>query len=366
MRVCVVARPGVGGVARVLEAMFRRLPTRGVTGTAVLSGLEGTEMLDVAKKHGWDVVRLDMKREVSFVSDGLAFLKLRRRVRGHDVVHAHAAKAGALVRIARPDAPIVYAPHGFYFTYHPEGSKAWNKYLALEQRLAPGAKLLHCVSAAERDVAVKHGLVLDADDAVVLPNPIPPRRADAPNVTPSESDERVVLMAARLAEPKDPLTFVRAAGLVDASLNARFLLVGEGPLLDEAKAEAAKLPAGRVVFVPAKADVRTLLSGSRVAVLSSRSEAMPLFLLEALAEGVPAVATDLPGCREASGDAALYVPVGDAASLAESVTRLLRDASLRRRMSKTATQRAPLFDEDRWLDGLLGMYARATSGEGSR
>jgi len=365
VRVCVVARPGVGGVARVLEAMFRRLPARGVTGTAVLSGLEGTEMLDVARKHGWDVVRVDMKREVSFVSDGLAFLKLRRRVRGHDLVHAHAAKAGGLVRIARPDAPIVYAPHGFYFTYHPEGSKAWNKYLALEQRLAPGAKLLHCVSAAERDAAVRHGLVFDAEDAVVLPNPIPPRRADAPlttkTVTPSESDERVVLMAARLAEPKDPLTFVRAAGLVDASLNARFLLVGEGPLLDAAKAEAAKLPAGRVVFVPAKADVRTLLAGSRVAVLSSNSEAMPLFLLEALAEGVPAVATDLPGCREASGDAALYVPPGDAAALAESVTRLIGDASLRRRMAKAATNRAPLFDEDRWLDGLVAMYERAVA-----
>src|SRR6185503_5341653 len=177
--------------------------------------------------------------------------------------------------------------------------------------------------------------------------PIPPRRADAPKITPSESDERVVLMAARLAEPKDPLTYVRAAGLVDASLNARFLLVGEGPLLAAAKAEAAKIPAGRVVFVPAAADVRTLLAGSRVAVLSSGSEAMPLFLLEALAESVPAVATDLPGCREASGDAALYVPPGDAAALAEAVTQLLRDAALRRRMAKAASARAPLFDEDR-------------------
>jgi glycosyltransferase involved in cell wall biosynthesis len=361
VRVCVVARPGVGGVARVLEAMFRRLPERGVTGTAVLSGLEGTEMLDVAKKHGWDVVRVDMKREVSFVSDGLAFLKLRRRLRGHDIVHAHAAKAGGLVRIARPDAPIVYAPHGFYFTYHPEGSKEWNRYVALERRLAPGAKLVHCVSAAERDLAVTHGLVLDAEDAVVLPNPIPPRRADAPKTAPTETDERVVLMAARLAEPKDPLTFVRAAGLVDASLNARFLLVGEGPLLDEAKSEAAKLPDGRVVFVPARADVRTLLAGSRVAVLSSRSEAMPLFLLEALAEGVPAVATDLPGCREASGDAALYAPPGDAAALADAVARVLRDAALRRRLSKAATDRAPLFDEDRWLDGLVAMYGRAAA-----
>jgi glycosyltransferase involved in cell wall biosynthesis len=358
MRILVVARPGVGGVARVLEAMFRRLPTRGVEGTAVLSGLEGTELLDIAKKHGWDVVRLDLKREVSFVSDALAMLKLRREFGTHDLVHAHAAKAGALVRLARPRIPVVYAPHGFYFSYHAEGTKPRRKYLGMEKRLAPGTSLLHCVSEAERELAVRHGLI-DAPDAVVLPNPIPRRRADAPKVAPLPADERIVLMAARLAEPKDPLTYVRAAGLVDASLNARFLLVGEGPLLAAARAEASRLPAGRVVFVPANADVRTLLAGSHLAVLSSRSEAMPLFLLEALAEGVPAVATDLPGCREASGDAAVYVPPGDPAALASSVTRLLRDDASRAAMSKAARKRAPLFDEDRWLDGLVAMYDRA-------
>ena len=359
MRVLIVARPGVGGVARVLEAAFRRLPQAGITGTAVLSGLEGTEMLDVASKHGWDVVRLDMKREVRFVSDMLALLKLRRRFSGHDLVHAHAAKAGALARIARPRMPVVYAPHGFYFTYFEEGSREAGKYLSLEKRLAPGTHTLHCVSESERDVAVRHGLI-DEADAVVLPNPIPRRRADAPKAPPPDA-ERIVLMVARLAEPKDPLTYVRAAGLADPSLNARFLLVGEGPLLEACRTEAAKLPPGRVVFVPAAADVRTLLAGSRVAVLASRSEAMPLFLLEALAEGVPAVATDLPGCREASGGAALYVPAGDPAALAAQVTRVLRDEALRRRLSKAATERAPLFDEDRWLAGLVAMYGRTLS-----
>jgi len=360
VRVMVVARPGVGGVARVLETMFRRLPPRGIEGTAVLSGLEGTEILDVARKHGWDVLRLDLKREVSFLSDALAMWRLRREFGLHDLVHAHAAKAGALVRLARPRVPVVYAPHGFYFSYHSEGSKEWTKYLALEKRLAPGTSLLHCVSAAERDLAVRHGLI-DAPDAVVLPNPVSPRRSDAAGVA-APAGAHVVVMAARLADPKDPLTYVRAAGLVDASLRAQFLLVGEGPLLAAARAEAAKLPPGRVVFVPATADVRTLLAGSHLAVLSSRSEALPMFLLEALAEGVPAVASDLPGCREAAGDAAVYVPPGDAIAMAEVITRLLRDERLRSTMSKAATKRVALFDEDRWVDGLVAMYGRAVRG----
>lgn len=357
MRVLVVARPGIGGVARVLEATFRRLPPRGIEGTAVLSGLEGTEMLDLARKHGWDVVRLDMKRDVAFFADALAIFKLRREFPGHDVVHAHAAKAGAVARLARPGIPIVYAPHGFFFTYHAEGSKPWRKYVALEQRLAQGTSLLHCVSESEREVAVRYGLC-DADRAVVLPNPIPPRRGDVARVAPKHG-ERVVLMVARLAEPKDPLTYVRAAALVDPALGATFLLVGEGPLLAAAKTEAAKLPAGRFVFVPANADVRTLLAGSTLAVLASRSEALPLFLLEAMAEGVPAVATDLPGCREAAGDAAAYVPPGDPHAMALAITALLLDSAQRKKLRKAAERRVPLFDEDRWVDGLVAMYERA-------
>jgi glycosyltransferase involved in cell wall biosynthesis len=297
VKVLVVARPGVGGVARVLETMFRRLPSRGVEGTAVLSGLEGTQMLDVARKHGWDAVRLDMKREVAFFSDAFAVAKLRREFPGHDLIHAHAAKAGALVRLARPRVPVVYAPHGFYFSYHEEGSKPYRRYLDVEKKLAPGTSLLHCVSSFERDLAVANGLI-DAADAVVLPNPVPPRRADAPRVPPPPENERIVLMAA-------------------------------------------------------------LLAGSRVAVLSSRSEAMPLFLLEAMAEGVAIVSTDLPGCREAAGDAALYVPPGDAKALAVSITALLLDAKQRKRLRENGRLRLPLFDEDRWLTGLVAMYERA-------
>jgi glycosyltransferase involved in cell wall biosynthesis len=358
VKVLVAARPGIGGVARVLEAMFRRLPSRGVEGTAVLSGLEGTQMLDVAARHGWETVRVNMKREIAFLSDALAVAKLRREFPGHDLVHAHAAKAGALVRLARPRMPVVYAPHGFYFSYHAEGSKPYRRYLDVEKKLAPGTSLLHCVSEHERDLAVANGLI-DAPDAVVLPNPVPPRRADAPKVAPPPENERIVLMAARLAEPKDPLTFVRAAALVDPALGATFLLVGEGPLLDAAKREASALPAGRFVFLPANADVRTLLAGSRVAVLSSRSEAMPLFLLEAMAEDVAIVATDLPGCREAAGDAAMYVPPSEPKAMAVAITALLLDAKQRKRLRENGRLRLPLFEEDRWVDGLVAMYERA-------
>ncbi len=357
-RVLVVARPGTGGAGRVLDALLRTLPARGVRGVAALSGTESTQLLETAQEHGWETIRLDLRREISPVHDARAALRLRRIARGCDLVHAHAAKAGALARLALPlrkGVPVVYAPHGFFFTYHAEGSAAWRRYLALEQRLAPRTTLLHCVSAAERDVAVEHGLATE-EGCHVLTNPLPPERpGDAARLPAQDGARPLVVMAARLAEPKDPETFVRAAAAVSARTGARFALVGDGPLADATRRAAGDAP---VTFLPPDTPVRALLRRAAVAVLATRSEAFPLFVVEALAEGVPAVLSDLPGCREAGGDAALYVPPGSPQALADALVRLLGDAALHARLAGAARARGPQFDEARWADGVVAMYGR--------
>lgn len=360
MKVLVCARPGIGGAARVVDALLRRLPERGVTGTAVLSGLEGTALLDVASRHGWTTVRLDIERGPA-ASDFAARRRLAKLLPGHDLVHAHAAKAGALARTATRGEPVVYAPHGFYFTYHETGTVRRALWRAVERRLAPRTAFFHCVSPTEAATCVAEGFC-DATRAVVVPNPVPPLPATpAPEVVAGD-DGPIVVMAARLAEPKDPITFLRAATFVDPSLRARFVVVGDGPDANEVRKWAERPSSGRAWVLRPLPEVRTLLRRARVAVLSSRSEAMPIFLLEALAEGVPAVATDLPGCRDASGDAALYAPAGDAEAMAAAIERLLRDDALHADLAARARARAPLFDEDRFVDGVVALYGRALSG----
>lgn len=359
MRVLLAARPGTGGAARVLEALLRRLPERGVTGTAVLSGLEGTDLLDAARRHGWETVRLDLERGPC-LADLAARRELARLIPGHDLVHAHAAKAGALVRLAADGVPVVYAPHGFYFTYHGEGTWRHRLWRAVERRLAPRTAYFHCVSEAERDLCVASGFCA-ADRAVAIPNPVPPRRTGATTPLPAFGTGPLVLMVARFAAPKDPVGFFQAAARVDPSLGARFVLVGRGPLEEEARRAAELVPEGRAWVLTADVDVRALLARSRVAVLATASEALPLFLLEALEEGVPAVASDLPGTREAAGDAALFAPSCDAPALAAAIERLLREPALREDLARRARARAPRFAEDAWLDAVVALYERATA-----
>ncbi len=97
---------------------------------------------------------------------------------------------------------------------------------------------------------------------------------------------------------------------------------GWGPSLD-----AAGLPAGAVVttgYLPDE-DLARVLAGAAVFVFPSRYEGFGLPPLEALACGVPVVASDLPVCREVLGDQARYAPEGDADALADALAAALAD-----------------------------------------
>lgn len=360
-RVLIVCRAGIGGAASVVERMLVRLPERGIGGTAVLSSLEGERLLDVATANGWDVARLDLRREIAPLADARAAFRLRRLAADHDVVHAHTAKPGALARLALGSGhPIVYAPHGFYFTYHQEGSREHRRYLQLERRLAGRTTRLHCVSDAERDIALRHGLIAP-DRASVLLNPLPPA---PPAREPAEvrmefdvpADAHLIVTAIRMAAPKDPRTLIRAIGALPDDPAVRLLVLGEGPLLEPCRALAEEVAPGRVVFAGHRDDVRAILPAAHLAVLPSDSEALPTFLLEALSAGVPVIATDLPGCHDAAGDAAMYVAPGDIEGWVSALTDVFVDPTLHLRLRAAARARANLFDEDRWLGGLVGLY----------
>jgi glycosyltransferase involved in cell wall biosynthesis len=87
-------------------------------------------------------------------------------------------------------------------------------------------------------------------------------------------------------------------------------------------------------------DVRTVWARAHVAVLTSRSEGLPVALLEAAACGRPIIASDIAGCREIAraNENALLVPVDDAKALADAIRRLANDPD-RRRQFGTAGRR---------------------------
>jgi glycosyltransferase involved in cell wall biosynthesis len=139
----------------------------------------------------------------------------------------------------------------------------------------------------------------------------------------------VALCVARMAPDKDHDTLIQAFRLaVRAHPEAELWLVGEGPLLPRVRQLAeATLPPGSFRFIPPQADLRPLFRQAGFLVLSSRTEAMPNVVLEAMATGLPVAATSVGGVPEMVTPARTgwLAPPGDAPALAEVINRLLEN-----------------------------------------
>ncbi|MCW8087741.1 glycosyltransferase [Sabulicella glaciei] len=142
-----------------------------------------------------------------------------------------------------------------------------------------------------------------------------------------------------------------AATLARTAPRVVFLLVGQGPLAEQVRRDAAGL--GNIRFLSQAADMAALMRGLDLITLCSAHEAAPLVLLEGMACGVPVVATHVGGIPHmvgTGGDAAgLLVPPFDPSSLAAAIGRLAAHAEERAHFSAAAARRAAAFSfEAEW------------------
>jgi glycosyltransferase involved in cell wall biosynthesis len=181
-----------------------------------------------------------------------------------------------------------------------------------------------------------------------------------------EADSRVVGFVGRLVEEKGILDLLEAAKSVAATVpEARFLIVGP---YDEEKPDALRSDVAerygitdRCRFLGMRDDMPELYALMDVLVLPSYREGFPRAPMEASAMGVPAVVTDIRGCRETvePGVNGLLVPVGDVDALARALVELLTDEPRRRRMGEAGRAIAEeRFDEQKVFERVLEEYER--------
>ncbi|HZT58152.1 MAG TPA: glycosyltransferase family 4 protein, partial [Pyrinomonadaceae bacterium] len=177
--------------------------------------------------------------------------------------------------------------------------------------------------------------------------------------------------AARVEKLKGPMVLMEAFGAASRECpRIRLVLAGDGPQRREMSERAGALGvADRYEYagVYSRPEERAaFMRGLDVFVMPSFTEGTPNSIIEAMAHGLPVIASDVGGIPDVlDEDSGVIVPPGDHAALAEALVRLARDARLRERMGKAARARYQrLFSPKAVLPVFLGTYRRLAGGKG--
>jgi glycosyltransferase involved in cell wall biosynthesis len=288
-----------------------------------------------------------------------AIVRLARYLRevNADIVHTHNVKPhlhGALAAGLARVPVTVSTKHGRNVPTRPLGRMANRVACRMCSDLvgvsADCAAIWHDVESAN---ARKVSVITNGIDLGAFALPAPP-----------PSGSRRAVSVARLSAVKDPLTLLEAARLVlDREPAFQLDLVGDGPLRGEVERSIVCLRLGDAVRVHgALDDVRPVLREAGFFVSSSTSEGVSLTLLEAMAAGLPAVATQVGGNPEVveHGKTGVLVPPREPAALADAMTWMVRQPGARERMGGAARRRVEEhFDVRRTVAAYERMYLRA-------
>ena len=310
MKIALITRrypPLIGGAEKVLSYLAPALAEEGAEVTVLTSRIDPSwpEEERVPTRAGGLVVRRLATWNVRFVGTWLYMRNLRRWLERNrvDVAYVSMLKHDAYVAVG------VGWERGFPVVLRPEGAGAtgdiawqgWGRFGRRIGRRCRKADAVVAISKAVREELVEAGY--EAGKIVELPNGVPvPERAW--NRREDWKSEPRAVFTGRLAEEKGLDTLLNAWAMVlEARPTARLRLVGEGPERAGLEGLADRLGIRQAVEMPGiSRDVEGELRGSDLFVLPSREEGMSMALLEAMALGVPLVATSIPGNRKLVSD----------------------------------------------------------------
>jgi len=332
---------------------------------------------------GYNMIENPISRNANLLNHVKSLWRTYRLLRGghYDVMHVHTPIAALLCRIAARMAGVpvkIYTAHGFYFHDH---MRPWLRTALIWLERIGGAcgDFIMTVSGEDEQTAIREKIARAGRVETIL-NGIDPRRFNPARFTDSDLIELrrsleiplnayVIGIVGRLVREKGFFELFEAMAAVAAKhFHARLLVVGDVLPSDydgtknELKERLVQLGLqDRVTFAGLVDDSAPYLAIMDAFALPSYREGMPMSLLEAMAMGLPVVATDIRGCREevVHGQTGWIVPARQSAPLAERLLWFIEHPDEAADMGRRARERAlTVFNLEKVLHHQLQIYER--------
>lgn len=325
--------------------------------TLLVGGLpeaDESDSLHIPRSYGVEPVLIEeMKRLPNLQSDRAAYRKLKQIIQEFqpDIVHTHAAKAGALGRKAAKACGvpvIVHTYHGHVFHSYFGKLKTF-VYKTIERRLAKQTDGIIAISPIQKDELSRIHRICNADKIRVIPlgfdlhtfqeNLAEKRQKTRAAYDLAESDVAVAIVG-RLAPVKNhPLFLDAVESVLKQGSKARFFIVGDGSERQSIEARVQELNnqyGDCITCTSWITDIATFNAGMDIICLTSDNEGTPVSLIEAQACNLPVISTDVGGVRDIvkDGETGFIVPRRDVEKFAEKLAFLINSPKSREKMSQ--------------------------------
>jgi len=276
-------------------------------------------------------------REINPIKDLAAYIEIKELLKKnkYDVVHCHSSKAGILGRIAAKKTKIkkvIYTIHGWWGITQYKGFRR-KVALSIEKHMSKMTHKLVFVCNKDKDFAMKYKIGRSTQHMVISNKITVPRYQTGKlrSILGVPETTKIVGNVARLSPPKNPIRFVEVSKrIVDTLKEVMFVWIGDGELKQKAEELSESLGINeRTRFIGFHENGAELMADFDCLLMTSDDEGLPITVLEAVAQGIPVVSTDVGGVKEILSDRDLVMPIGETiiSDLSKAVVRALNSES---------------------------------------
>jgi glycosyltransferase involved in cell wall biosynthesis len=296
----------------------------------------------------------ELKRNPNFFSDRKALRKIKTIIEEFkpDIVHTHAAKAGALGRKAAFDCKVPVVVHTFHgHVFHSYfGRFKTEVFRRIEKRLAARSTGIIAISEQQKLELSEKFRIADKKKIEVIPlgfdlNPfqvdLDRKRKETREFYSLNDDQIAVAIIGRLAPIKNHKLFLDSIEIVNrkTTRNPVFFIVGDGETRNEIEEQIKKIKTNQKIDIRLTSwihDIKTFNAGMDIICLTSNNEGTPVSLIEAQACNIPVISTDVGGVKDIilEDETGFVVPKNNPNKFAEKLLELIEDKKKRKKMSQ--------------------------------